>query len=207
MCIRDRNMGELVTVGLGRNILYSLFIQSKAQVLEKYPQEADIILDNCGNQLYLMTASLETAKEVSEKLGNATETTLNRTGKKNSIDKELTEMQEEFPLLSANQLQQLQMGETVLNRYMFRETQTGERVLIKATPIFNQGKYRMHYAHTYLRDVFPPDQLLYRSPNLDRIIEENPDLRNLDLHLAGIDLRKTSHIDYCLLYTSSAVLQ
>lgn len=190
------NMGELVTVGLGRNILYSLFIQSKAQVLEKYPQEADIILDNCGNQLYLMTASLETAKEVSEKLGNATETTLNRTGKKNSIDKELTEMQEEFPLLSANQLQQLQMGETVLNRYMFRETQTGERVPIKATPIFNQGKYRMHYAHTYLRDVFPPDQLLYRSPNLDRIIEENPDLRNLDLHLAGIDLRKTSHIDY-----------
>lgn len=190
------NMDGMVTVGLGRNILYSLFIQSKAQLYEKYSERANTILDNCGNQLYLMTASLETAKEVSERLGTATETTLNRTGKKNSIDKEITEMQEEFPLLNANQLQQLEMGETVMNRYMFRETRTGERECIKMTPIFNKGPYRMVYAYTYLSDVFPQEQMLYRSPRMDEIIAANEKLRDLKLNLAHVKIEKTSHIDY-----------
>lgn len=62
-----------LTVGGGRGIRFNLFVQSFAQLDEKYNKDvARIIMGNCENWIYLQTDDSETRKELSEKLGNYT---------------------------------------------------------------------------------------------------------------------------------------
>lgn len=59
-----------LTAGGGRGIRYSLFVQSFAQLDEKYGKEvAKILRDNCEKWIYLQADNPETLKEISEKLG------------------------------------------------------------------------------------------------------------------------------------------
>lgn len=65
-----------LTVGGGRGIRFNLFLQSFAQLDEKYGKEAaKTIKGNCENWIYLQADDLETLKEISEKLGNYTVST------------------------------------------------------------------------------------------------------------------------------------
>ncbi|MDZ5726384.1 MULTISPECIES: VirD4-like conjugal transfer protein, CD1115 family [unclassified Acetobacterium] len=64
-----------ISVGGGRGIRYNLFLQSMAQLEEKYGREiARIIRSNCETWIYLKAEDLETQKEVSERLGKYTTT-------------------------------------------------------------------------------------------------------------------------------------
>lgn len=63
----------MLTVAGGRRIRFNLFLQSFAQLENKYGREvAENIRDNCQVWLYLKTASTETATIISKKLGNYT---------------------------------------------------------------------------------------------------------------------------------------
>ncbi len=65
-----------LTVGGGRGIRFNLFLQSFAQLYEKYGKEiAKTIKGNCENWIYLQTDDLETLEEISKKLGNYTVST------------------------------------------------------------------------------------------------------------------------------------
>lgn len=67
------NISEKLTVAAGRGIRFVLAIQAKAQLERVYGrQNAEIILANCDTWLYLRTADLDTAKEISQKAGNYT---------------------------------------------------------------------------------------------------------------------------------------
>lgn len=190
------DFSNTVTVCLGRNMTFTLAIQSTAQLENNYDKNAKTIKGNCGNQIYIMSGDEETTKEVSSSLGNETITTVNRTGKKLSASKELTEMSDERPLLSYDELMRLKMGETVVLRFMYRQaegTKKGERIM--ATPILNMGRHRMHYAYEFLSDLLPRNQILYQSPNLYRILRENPDLKDIEFKLAKASLHKTDHIN------------
>ena len=95
------NMESIVSVGLGRGMRFHFIIQALSQLDAKYGTEtASTIKGNCGNQKYILTTDTDTAKAISEALGEETYTTINRTGKKMSLSKEQTEMTDTRPLLS-----------------------------------------------------------------------------------------------------------
>lgn len=70
---------NMLTVAGGRKIRFNLFLQSFAQLDNKYGREvAENIRDNCQNWVYLKTASTETATAISKKLGNYTTSSYSR---------------------------------------------------------------------------------------------------------------------------------
>ncbi|WP_406242039.1 VirD4-like conjugal transfer protein, CD1115 family [Tissierella carlieri] len=65
-----------LTVGGGRGIRFNLFLQSFAQLEEKYGKEvARTIRGNCQTWIYLQAEDQETLEEISKKLGNYTVST------------------------------------------------------------------------------------------------------------------------------------
>ena len=74
--VRINDFTNKLTVGGGRGIRFDLFLQSLAQLDEKYGKEAaKTIKSNCENWIYLQADDLDTLKEISEKLGNYTVST------------------------------------------------------------------------------------------------------------------------------------
>lgn len=64
---------EKITAGAGRGIKFIMAVQAIEQIREKYGDfQSKIILANTLNKIYLITADLETAKYVSEILGQYT---------------------------------------------------------------------------------------------------------------------------------------
>lgn len=145
-------MANIITVCLGRNIRFDLVIQSYAQVEKLYDKDADTIIGNCGNKIYILTNDNQTAENYSQSLGNKTITTVSRSGGKLSQNKSFTESQEERPLLNPNELMQLQPGECVVTRVMKRQDKQYNNVA--PTPIFNHGDTKFKYRFQYLADDF-----------------------------------------------------
>ncbi|MDR1208780.1 MAG: type IV secretory system conjugative DNA transfer family protein [Clostridiales bacterium] len=70
---------NLLTVGGGRGCRFNLFIQSISQIEQKYGREqCQTILDNCHCWIYLKTANVETASQISKRLGNYTTSSYSR---------------------------------------------------------------------------------------------------------------------------------
>lgn len=145
-------MASIITVCLGRNIRFDLVIQSYAQVEKLYDKDADTIIGNCGNKIYILTNDNQTAENYSQSLGNKTITTISRSGGKLSTNKSFTESQEERPLLNPNELMQLQQGECVVTRTMKRTDKAYNNVA--PTPIFNHGDTVFKYRYQYLANDF-----------------------------------------------------
>lgn len=147
------NIKQMVSVGAGLNLFYNFIIQDYAQLDEKYsPEVAKIIRNNCQNQIFIKSNEYETAEQFSKLLGKETITTLDRIGRRFAVNKTFTERKEEKPLLDANELMDLLEGECVVKRVMKRKTLDGRDAI--PNPIFNTGKSRLPYAHTYLPKEF-----------------------------------------------------
>ncbi len=74
-----------LTVGGGRGIRFNLFLQSFAQIEEKYGKEVSrTIRGNCQTWIYLQADDLETLEEISKKLGNYTVSTYSLSASLNS---------------------------------------------------------------------------------------------------------------------------
>lgn len=152
------SMENIITVCLGRNIRYNLIIQSYSQIDKLYGESAATIIENCGNQLFILSNGNETAEQFSKMIGSETITNINRIGGKLSLNKSFTEMTEDKPLLNANELMELRPGECVVKRIMKREDLKGKK--IKPRPIFNRIETEtiFPYRYTYLQDFFPSDK-------------------------------------------------
>lgn len=164
------NMEGIITVCLGRNISFDLYVQAYSQLNKLYGDDADTIKDNCGNEIYIMTNNTATAKEFSEKLGNKTIIDVQRSGERMNMHKHFMEQPTEKPLLSENELMRLMEGECVVRRSMKRKDNEGNRIVPR--PIFNSeesGK-RLIYRYEYLTDTFPnPGEIdLYEINTEDR---------------------------------------
>ena len=62
-----------ITVCLGRNMLFNMFVQSLAQLAGKYgEQDAKTIQGNCGNLVYIQSMDKDTNATISTMLGNET---------------------------------------------------------------------------------------------------------------------------------------
>lgn len=155
-----------VTTCLGRNISLDMYIQAYEQLEEKYGKHgAKTITSNCGNQIYILTNSIHTAKEFSELIGSETITTVSRQGRKMSLKKNFTESFEQRELLNANELMELEEGFCVVKRVMKRRDNKGRS--IKPTPIFNCDRFgtRFKYRYQYMLDRFPANKSFLDVPH------------------------------------------
>jgi type IV secretion system protein VirD4 len=76
---------NLLTVGGGRGMRFNLFVQSISQIEHKYGREqAQTITDNCHCWIYLKTANVETATQITKKLGQYTASSYSRSNSYNS---------------------------------------------------------------------------------------------------------------------------
>lgn len=149
-----KDFKTMLSVGLGTNQIFNLFIQTYNQIDSTYGKDADTIKDNCGNHIYIQTISDDTAKYFASILGNKTITNVSRTGKAISLDKTITETYEEKPLLNSNELMELREGENVVKRVMKRTSLQGEKV--KPRAIFNNidDDTSFKYRYEYLGDIY-----------------------------------------------------
>ena len=153
-----KDFKTMVSVGLGVNMIFNLFLQAYSQLDSIYGDDAKTIKANCGNQIYIQTSLYETAEEFSKLLGNETITNITRSGKKMELSKNFTEMYEERPLLSPNELMDLRPGENVVKRFMKRTDLKGNKIV--PYPIFNSIDRGTGYlfSYEYLLDSFPADR-------------------------------------------------
>lgn len=63
------DMPQMITASRSRNIRFMLVIQSKHQLKQRYAEEAETILSNCSNWLFLTSRETELLREISELSG------------------------------------------------------------------------------------------------------------------------------------------
>lgn len=155
---------SIITVCLGRNIKFNLFLQSLAQGKTLYKDAWDTILENCANKMYILSSDEKTSETFSKMCGSRTFMNPNRVGKKFSLNKTVTESYDEQPLLSSNQIMNLKPGENIIIRTIKRTDQKGES--ITSFPILNCMEFDTHYKYRYqyLLDIFPQDKLWTEHP-------------------------------------------
>lgn len=151
-------MDNNITVGLSRGIQFYLFVQSLNQIKVKYKDAADTIIENCGNQVYILSANKETRQYFSDEAGSKTGVDLTRNGHPYGLDKNITESYEAQPLIRENTLRTLTEGENLIIRYLKRRDLNGEK--IRAHPILNTGRMAFKYRYEYLTDIFPSDKYI-----------------------------------------------
>ena len=148
-------MENIMTVCLGRNIAFDLYIQAYSQLTKLYGENAKTIAGNCGNTIYILSDDDETTEKFSKNLGSETVIDLQRSGERLSTKKTMMESSLEKPLLNMNQLEELKPGECVVKRTMKRTDRKGRR--ITPHPIFNseENGRRFLFRYEYLKKTFP----------------------------------------------------
>ena len=63
------DMPQMITASRSRNIRFMLVIQSKHQLKQRYAEEAETIMSNCSNWLFLTSRETELLREISELSG------------------------------------------------------------------------------------------------------------------------------------------
>lgn len=155
-------MESMVTVGAGRGFRFHLIIQAYSQLKSMYGDDADTIIGNCSNQIYILTKDKQTAEQYSSLIGNKTITDIGRSGKLLSTDKSNSESAKERPLLMPDELMQLKEGESVVVRAVKR--QDNKKRKIKPKPIFNTGKTTSKFRWEYLSDDFDNSKSIMSLP-------------------------------------------
>ncbi len=165
---------NIVTVCLGRNIRFNIIIQSYSQLKKIYGDDQNTIIDNCGNQIYILTSDYDTAHRISNNLGFKTLVNDSLSGRSFSFYKSTTESLDKRELKTPTELMSLEEGEDIVIRVIKRQDRKRNR--IKSKPIFNTGETKLKYRYEYLQNDFDT------SKSLD-------DLKFESLH-KDIDLRK-----------------
>ncbi|MBN8234904.1 type IV secretory system conjugative DNA transfer family protein [Halobacillus kuroshimensis] len=188
------DMDNKITVCLGRNIRFHLVVQSYAQLKDLYGEDGQAtIRGNCGNEIYILSADYDSASYFSSKLGKKTLNTQTRSGSTFSLDKSKTESTEGRDLLTANELQELEEGDTVVRRVLLRRDKRGRK--IRAFPIYNTGKYSMKYAHTYLSSEFRPGRSITEEEILTPHRHVHPSDLVIDFQMDESNKQKTDEVE------------
>lgn len=193
------DLGNFITVSNGRNIGFDLYFQSYSQAYSVYKDDAQTIIDNCANEIYIKSGDPETLEKFSKMLGTETYIDIQRNGEKISLGKTFMETPTEKPLMRPDALKNLLEGECVIYRKLKRKDKNGNDVT--PNPIFNSVATgtQFLYRYQYLTDTFPnPKEVdIYEINNESR---EHIDLKRLQINVKeitnGIDQQiriKTEH--------------
>lgn len=141
-------LNRALAVGLSRGLVYTLVIQNVAQLEEKYGEKmAKSLMGNCGNQIYIMSDEMEDADAFSAKLGTKTVVTSDRNGEKFSIEKTISEKEDDRALMMPDELRKLKKGEWIVLRTKKREDLNKNRV--QPNPIYASIKDGTQMLHRY----------------------------------------------------------
>ena len=162
-----------MTVSAGRNMLFTLIIQSYKQIYAKYGKDkGNTIKENGQNQILIKSTDIDTNKEFSTLIGN-------KTVEGSSVNKSIMNTAQSInvsadsvPLLLPERIKDFMIGESVVLRPLYRQDLKGRSV--RPFPIFNTGKTKMRLAYTFLNDEFNPGT--------------SPDLLQIDAPHAQLDL-------------------
>lgn len=192
-------MDEMVTVCNGRNIGFDLYVQSYAQLYKVYGDNAQTIIDNCANEVYIKSTDPETLEKISKRLGISTFIDTQRNGEKLDLNKTYMETAIEKPLMRVDDLSNLLEGENIVMRSLKRKDNNGNNIV--PHPIFNSVATgtQFLFRYQYLTDTFPnPGEIELREINTES--REHIDLRkrliNVQEIFNGIDQQvclKTEH--------------
>lgn len=177
-------MTNMLTVGLGRNITFDLYIQSIKRIQKIYgDKDAATIIANCGNQIYLMGNDTETAEYFSKMLGEITYIDIQRSGSKLSLNKTFTERTEKKPLMSASDLRELKKGHSVVRRAMKRTDLDGND--IRPRPIYNRAEdgTKLKFSYDYLQGILEDP----RTIRLSEIAPETKEISNIEEYIMDFD--------------------
>ena len=151
---RIPRLENIMTICLGKNIRYTFVIQSYSQLEDIYGTKvANIIIENCATEYFLLSKDLETRKHFSELLGEITVTDISRSGKELSLEKNFTESLSAKDLISPYELRELKQGECIIVRSINRKDRYGSD--ITPYPIVNRGEKRMlmRWQYALLEDM------------------------------------------------------
>lgn len=191
------HMDTKISIGLGQNIMYYLWIQNLEQLEEKYGKNTSAtIKDNCSLKVYIKSTSPETNKSFSNDLGSRTITKRRKSG--NILDEANPNVAFENKrqeLLTPTQLGKLQEGEAVILRGVKGRDLSGHK--ITTDPIFLHEKTSLPYRYMFLQEEFD------HSMTLADIPVESPH-RNLDLQDIAVEAKSTFEkiIDWRMRMTS-----
>lgn len=152
----------MVTVGAGRGFRIHLILQAYSQLKSKYGDDADTIIGNCSNQIYILTKDKATAEQFSALIGTKTITDISRSGKLLSTDKSHSESVKERALLLPDELMQLKEGESVVVRANKRQDNKRKKIVPK--PIFNKGVTAAKFRYEYLSQYFDNSKSILSLP-------------------------------------------
>ena len=158
-CPAINDFQGMLNVHLGRHMKSVLFAQSLSQIPLRYGEkESKSIIGACHNRIYILLGNYDEAEEASKEIGTETILNLNRSGHRFSLNKTFTEMYDSEPLCTANNLQELAEGESVVKRILHRKNLDGTDHI--QTPIFNRYNRRAKLRYQYLTRDFPnPDEV------------------------------------------------
>lgn len=142
------DMDQVMTVCLGRNILFTLVIQSYSQLKRKYGDSAETIKENCQNHIYIMSTNDDTIEELSKKAGHTT--LINKSSNESHLemDNKITKSADQQRIITFDRLSQLIEGETLVIRSLHR--QDNNRRKVRPYPIFNTRETNMPYRWQFL---------------------------------------------------------
>lgn len=146
------DMDNIMTVCLGRNILFNLLVQSYSQLENVYEKGAKIIKENCQNHILIMTNDEETIEEISKKVGHKTVLSQSASSKHLDTDSSVSSQSEQERLITPERASQLIEGEQVILRNLHRQDKNRNK--IRPFPIFNTKETNMPYRYQFLNDDF-----------------------------------------------------
>ncbi|MEG0258567.1 MAG: type IV secretory system conjugative DNA transfer family protein [Lysinibacillus sp.] len=155
-------MAGMVTVGAGRGFRFHLIVQAYSQLKASYGEDADTIIGNCSNQIYILTKDKATAEQYSALIGTHTIKDVSRSGKLLSTDKSHSESTKERALLMPDELMQLKEGESVVVRANKRQDNKKRKIIPK--PIFNKGVTSAKFRWEYLAEDFDNSKSILSLP-------------------------------------------
>ncbi|WEV41331.1 VirD4-like conjugal transfer protein, CD1115 family [Lactobacillus sp. ESL0681] len=149
-----KDMDRIMTVSAGRNLLFTLVVQSYQQLYGLYGREkGQVIKENCQNQDLIKSTDSSTNEEFSKLCGNQTveDSNVSKTNLNTTQNVSVTARSQ--PIILPERVKDLGEGESIVLRALHRQDNRGRS--IRAFPIFNTGKTRMPYAWTFLKDFNP----------------------------------------------------
>lgn len=144
------DMDQVMTVCLGRNILFNIVLQSFTQLRRKYGDAADTIKENCQNLIYILSKNEDTIEEVSKAAGEKTDIAISSSQEHADMNNKINKSAEQTRLITPTRLRQLLEGEQLIIRSLKR--QDLERKKVRPFPIFNTKKTVMPYRFQFLSE-------------------------------------------------------
>ena len=146
-------LDNMLTVCLGRNILFNLFLQSYSQLDSLYNKDiAKVVKENCQNHIYIASGDIETHEEISKRVSNKTVESVSISEKVLDMETSQTRQATEERVISTGRISTILEGETIVLRPLKRRDLQGKK--IRPFPIFNTKRTAMPYRYQFLADDF-----------------------------------------------------